>query len=316
MSKPDTVLVWGPLGFIGRHLVEKLLLEGKPVRALSRKRQKYSLPPWANEVEWFELSGDSDRDQSVFQNAIKDVATVYNLSGSSGAAQSNAYPAHSLETNCRSQLDFIEACRTHGSCPHVVFTSSRLVYGKTDRVSVSEAHPTFPLSVYAAHKLCIENYLQIFCRHDVLNFTICRISNVYGFDGSTSGHGYKIINQFIQNGIHGKPITLFGDGEQLRDLIYIDDLVEGLWLCGTHPDAVNQVFNIGYGESYPMINAARLIQKLTGTSEISFLPWPQEFKLVEPGDYIGNISKAKSTLGFSARHDFETGIRKTIENYR
>src|SRR5690606_28224748 len=124
-------LVWGPLGFIGRHLIERLLKSGEKVRVLSRNRNKYDLPHWVNQVEWFELTGDHLLDRSVLQSAVQDVDVVYNLAGASGAAQSNKDPIHSLETNCRIQLEFIEAWKTHGKRPRVVFSSSRLIYGET-----------------------------------------------------------------------------------------------------------------------------------------------------------------------------------------
>lgn len=316
MRKPNTVLVWGPLGFIGRHLVEKLLQSGENVRVLSRDRNRYVLPNWVDRVQWFELSGDSEVDRPVLQDAVTDVDIVYNLAGASGAAQSNSNPVHSLETNCRVQLDFIEACRSHGKCPRVVFSSSRLIYGETGLNSVNETHPASPLSVYAAHKLCVENYLQIFSKCGVLSHTICRISNAYGFDDSVRGQGYKIINLFIQKGLEGQPITLFGDGSQLRDLIHIEDLADALLLCGTHPAAANETFNIGFGQSYRMIDAARTIQRMTNGAEIAFRPWPREYLLVESGDFIGDITKARTLLGFSPRFDLETGIEQTVADYR
>lgn len=316
MQRSRTTLVWGPLGFIGRHLIERLLKSGEKVRVLSRNRDKYDLPHWVNRVEWFELTGDHLLDRSVLQSAVQDVDIVYNLAGASGAAQSNKDPIHSLETNCRIQLEFIEACKTHGKRPRVVFSSSRLIYGETGLTQVSEEYPPAPLSIYAAHKLCVENYLSVFGKSGVIDYTICRISNAYGFDDSTRGQGYKIINLFIQRGLENQPITLFGDGSQLRDLIHIHDLVDALILCGTHPAAANEVFNIGFGQSYPMIEAARMIQSLTGGTEISFRPWPREYLLVESGDFVGDISKARTFLGFSPRFDLEAGLNQTVEDYR
>ncbi len=263
----------------------------------------------------FELQG-RPADAETIRQAVSTCSVVFDLVGSSGAVSSNRSPLENLDNNCRIQLEFLEACALAGSKPHIVFSSSRLVYGQTGSQPVAEDHPVAPQSIYAAHKLCIENYLQIYASLGHITYTTCRISNVYGFDTGPKGQGYRVVNAFIRQGLAGKSITLFGDGSQLRDYIYIADLVEALMRCGTLPSARNELLNIGAGASVTMRDTASLIRKLTGGPPVHFAPWPQDYGTVESGDFVANIEKAKSLIGLSCKYDLAAGLAETVAQYR
>jgi UDP-glucose 4-epimerase len=241
---------------------------------------------------------------------------VFDLAGMSGAVATNRAPIKSLDNDCRSQLEFLNACALAGNRPHVVFSSSRLVYGETGHQPVAEDHPVSPRSIYAAHRICVENYLQIYARLGHITYSVCRISNVYGCGGARHTTSHGILNNFIRTAVEGKPITLFGDGSQLRDYIYIADLVESLIRCGIRPAARNQVFNVGSGASVTMREAASMICDLTGAPPLHFAPWPSEWGTVESGDYVANTQKARSILGLSCDYGLEAGIAETVELYR
>jgi UDP-glucose 4-epimerase len=276
MAKPK-VLVWGASGFIGTDLTAKLVRQGYRVAVLSRARNRYPPASWDESVEWHELNGRNPGD--VYRKALTGVEVVFNLAGSSGAVSSNRDPGASLDANCRTQLEFLQACAETGEKPHIVYSSSRLVYGVTGNVRVTEKHPVAPRSVYAAHKLCVENYLQIWAQRGLISCTVCRISNAYGYDGGGQGEGYKIINLFIQKALRGEEIVLFGDGGQYRDFIYMSDLSETLLRAGFYPSARNEAFNIGSGTSHTMAEAAEMIAKLTGDVRVRYMPWPVEYSL-------------------------------------
>lgn len=311
----DDALVWGGLGFLGRHLVSRLVNDGVAVSILSRSRSLYPTPSWASKVRWFELHEGEDS-QSTLLSAVSSASVIYDFAGSSGAVASNRDPLGSLELNCRKHLEFLRACEMAANQPHVVFASSWLVYGATNAVAVSESHPLAPQSMYAAHKICIENYLQIFARRNKITYTICRISNPYGPDSSRPGTAYKILNSFIQHALADLPITLFGDGGQLRDFIYISDLVDALVLCGYSLPARNDLFNIGSGVSHAIRDAVHMIRDLVGAPAVNFELWPEEYKTVESGDYVADISAARTKLGFTPAYDLRSGLEETIQQYR
>ena len=310
----SNVLVWGPLGFLGHHLVTELLKKGANVSVLSRARHLYPAPPWANQVSWYELNGLDDR--VTLLSAVSSAIIIYNFAGASGAVASNSDPVQSLNANCTAQLAFLMACEQAAHRPQVVFASSWLVYDHSGSEPVPETHMLAPRSMYAAHKLCVENYLRIYQLRDKITYTVCRISNPYGFDPSKATKAYKVLNSFAQSAVSGDPIRIFGDGRQLRDFIYISDLIEALLLCGFLAEARNDVFNIGYGGSHTMLEAVEIISELAGPAPVSFHPWPDEYRTVEPGSYVADISKANLRLGLTPKTDLRTGLEQTIRHLK
>jgi UDP-glucose 4-epimerase len=305
---PDRpVLVWGARGFIGRALVGHLLDRGWPVRVLTR-RHVGPVPEWADAVEWIALNG-VDRG-CAYDRALDGVSVVFNLAGSSGAVASNDAPIDSLESNCRLQLEFLAACARTGRAPHVVFASSRLVYAPAGRAPITEQHPVAPLSIYAAHKLCVEHYHRIFAHRGKVTFTICRISNPFGLDESATQKGYGFINAIIQRALAGERLTLFGRGLQLRDYLYIDDLTAMLCRCAERHEARNEIVNVGHGHSLSISEAVTHIQRVFGSSAIDFQPWPREYEAVESGDFVVDISKARTLLACAPAYSFEGGLAR------
>ncbi len=304
------MLVWGALGFLGRHLVEALLGEGAEVSVLCRSRRRYETPSWADEVTWYELQGF--RDEDTILSAVASSELIYNFAGSSGAVASNINPRGSMDANCGAQLDFLKACECAGNRPHVVFASSWLIYDLTGTERVTETQGVAPRSMYAAHKLCVENYLRIANLRRVIDYTIFRISNPYGIDYSAAGRGYKVLNSFIRNALSGVPIQIYGDGCQLRDFLHISDLIEAFLLCAS-PVARNETFNISYGTSYSLIEAVNIIREMVGTTSVIHRPWPAEYSAIEPGDYVADVTKAKTMLNFMPRISLRHGLKQTIE---
>jgi UDP-glucose 4-epimerase len=302
--------VWGARGFIGQHLVPALLARGARVTVLARTAVDAAPPPWAERVVWHALHPHGDA-RADFADAIADAAVVYNLAGSPAAVVSNRQPLVSLDSSCRLQLEFLDACAASGLKPHVVFASSRLVYAGKGTAPVRETDTVAPLSMYAAHKLCTEHYHRIYALADAITYTIARISNPFGEDEQAEAKSHGIVNALIARARRGLPMTLFGRGRQLRDYVYIRDLVDGLIRCAERPEARNQVFNIGCGRSVSMFEAAELIRNRVGGS-IEFRPWPAAYQSVESGDFVADISKAGALLGYVARWDLASGLDEML----
>ncbi len=310
---PDT-LVWGACGFIGRHLVAELCRRGARVSVLTRARSRYAAPSWAGQVRWFEMP-DGPEASAVLHRAVAEAAVIYNFAGSTGAADSNLDPLGSLESNNRAQLQMLEACRAAGTRPHVVFTSSRLVYGRPLALPVRESHPLNPASMYAAHKLCCEHYHRIYAAGEALTCTIARISNAFGADPDPGTKHHGMINVFARQSLAGRAIELFGDGAQMRDYLYVPDLIAVLLECGANPAAVNETFNIGSGTGTSLREAAEQVAAATGGPAVRYVPWPRTYEVVETGDYLTDISKARRALDFTPRWSFAAGLSDMIAAY-
>jgi UDP-glucose 4-epimerase len=304
-------LVWGACGFIGRHLVGRLLAEEAIVTVLSGAVDRAARPAWQHAVTW--LSADrSNPSPPVLERAWRATDVVYNLAGTSSAVQSDRAPLASLDETCRAQLLFLEACPHGTSPPHVIFVSTRLVYAATGPRVVTEDSPVDPRGLYAAHKLCVEHYHTIAARRGKATVTILRASPVFGDDEAHEDEGHGIIDTFIKQSSTGQAITVFGDGSQLRDFIYIDDFVDALLAASTAEGARNAIVNVGSGTSIRMRDAAEIVRAMTGGPPIRYQPWPPDYAAMESGDYIVDIAKARAVLGVSPRHGFAQGIALTL----
>jgi UDP-glucose 4-epimerase len=318
-NQSKNILVWGAYGFMGRHLVARLLDSGAKVSILTRDQKRYAPAPWdapphAASMTRFTI-GPGDP-QPVFRQAIESAGVVFNFAGASGAVRSNQDPRRSADESARIQVAFLQACKQSSRRPHVVFSSSRLVYGRAQGLPVGEDHPLAPRSFYAAHKLCCEDYHRAFAAAGALTCTICRISNAFGPDPEFARKDHGVINAFVEKAIAGEPLCLFGDGRQLRDYIYIDDLVEALLLCAGHPEARNEIFNVGSGEGIRLCDAAEEIRSAVAGPPIEFQPWPADYEKVESGDYVSRISRIHAQLGFSPACSFRDGLARYLQHPR
>ncbi len=309
------VLVTGGLGFIGLNSCARLLELGAEVTVLDNFEPTRPTPAYEAVRGHIRLAVADIRDSEKVERVVRDQQIILNLAGKSGAADSNKTPLNDLDVNCRGHLTILEACRTFNPQVTIVFPSSRLVYGKPRYLPVDELHPLAPESIYAAHKLAVENYHLIYGRLHGLKATVLRISNPYGPFQAGEGRSYGIANAFIQSAVCGTPISLFGDGSQRRDYLYIDDLVHGL-LCSASVEAARgSIYNIGDGKGTSLMELAELALQAAGRGSIVQVPWPEEYRAIETGDYLSDITRAKEELGWQPVTEMGEGIRRTVESY-
>lgn len=310
------VLVTGGLGFIGLNMLRQLLDSGAEISVMDNflppDRPKQLQELLAN----VRIAIADIRDEDKVERLVKGQDVIFNLAGKSGAADSNKAPMNDLDINCRGHLTLLEACRRYNPKVAIVFPSSRLVYGKPRYLPVDELHPVAPESIYAAHKLAVENYHLIYGRLYGLKATVLRISNPYGPMQVGDARAYGIVNSFIKAAATGGVITVFGEGEQSRDYIYIADLVEAFLRAGSKDEARGKIYNVGDKTAISLRELAELAIAVAGSGEIKSVPWPLEYRAIETGDYLSNIELAKAELGWSPVTELKDGLVRTVAHYK
>lgn len=303
------VLVLGGDGFIGLNVTRALSQLQANTTVLSR-RQTSRAEDYARIIH-----GDFC-DPQISEQLLSDQSIIFDCVGTTSAAISNQNPESSLELECRPHLRFFQDCANRNERPLVIFLSSRLVYGRPIYLPVDEQHPLNPTSIYAAHKITVENYLKVFGNSHGLRSCIFRVSNPYGPYQPLKSKGYGIINHFIQLAATGGTVKLFGDGTQIRDYIYIDDLVNRLLQAAMTESCEGEIFNIGGPSHIPIAEAATRITQLAGDTPLEFVPWPDDSKMIETGNYYANCDKLDHALNLPASTDFDLGIERTLAYYR
>ncbi len=310
------ILVTGGLGFIGRNLVARLLDEGAVVTIVDRDfvdaRALNKIGVGSNGNLSFVMADIGDA--KAAKNYVRDQEIVFHLAGHSGPVGSLDEPFVNLDVNCRGTLTLLEALRDVSPDSRVVFPSSRLVYGMPEYLPVDEKHPTRPITLYGIHKLAVEGYLRVYLREYGLETAVLRISNPFGPHIPSPHHKYNILNWFIYQALLDDELTVYGDGKQTRDYLYVGDLVEAFVLAATVPGAVGEIFNIG-SEPIRFVDMANLVVDVVGSGSVTHVAWPEEYKRVETGDWDFDESKAKEILGWAPQVGLVEGVRLTLKAF-
>lgn len=292
------------LGFIGINILRSLWLEKAKVTVFSKKINPKVKKAVGNDVELIE--GDL-RDEAKINEVVKGKDVIFALAGRSGQVASLEEPFLDLEVNLNGQLILLEAVKKLNPEARVLFPGSRLEYGRLIYIPVDEDHPLNPLSLYGIHKLTAEKYYLEYNRIFGLRTTVLRITNPYGPHLEQSSANYNIVNFFIDQARSGKDLSIYGKGDQIRDYIYIDDLTRVMLEVTKSNQTIGEVYNVGTGRGVSFKNMAETTAKQFKVG-IDYLPWPNQAKQVETGDFIANIDKLKQVLPQHSFHSIQEGL--------
>jgi len=302
-------LVTGGAGFIGSHIVRVLLERGDKVRILDN----FSTGKWDNldtvRADVDVIEGDI-RDPKALSTSLVDVDLVFHQAAFVSVPASMQTPNACLDVNVNGTAMLLEAAQKAG-VQRVVFASSAAVYGEADAFPLTEKVPPEPnLSPYAASKRVDEVYGQLFTQSFGLDVTALRYFNVYGPRQAPDSQYAAAVPIFISRMMANKAVTIYGDGGQTRDLIYVGDVVRANLMAASNPEAAGGIFNICTG------NETRILDLVENLAEI-FPDAPKPiFDEPRAGDIyrsVGSAQKAKETFGFEAQTALFDGMRLTAE---
>lgn len=310
------VLVIGGLGFVGVNLTRRLAADGARVRVLTPTRERHAEQAAVFERDGVRVFEGDVRDPHIVARLVADQEIVFNLSGQSGAVRSMEDPWTDLDVNLRGNLVVLEAIREVSPGAKLVLAGSRLQYGRPARVPVAEDDERTPLCLHAIHKQTAEEYLRLYARLFGLRSAVARVTNPFG-PGQPSGRtAYGVINRLIHCALDDQPLTIYGDGAQRRDYIFIEDLIDALLLLGATPESDGRVYNVGSGTATRMIDVAHLITEIAGTGRIQHAEWPPLAEQIETGDFVADITRIERELGWTPRVPLREGIARTVTFYR
>jgi nucleoside-diphosphate-sugar epimerase len=224
-------------------------------------------------------------------------------------------PFPDLEINSRAQLSILEACRKHNPHIKIVFAGTRQVYGKPQYLPVDERHPACPIDVNGINKLAGEWYHLVYNNVYGIKATVLRLTNTYGPRMRIKDARQTFLGIWIRKLIEGNPLIIFGDGKQIRDFNYVDDVVEALILAAVSDDANGEIFNLGADDPITLIDTADLLVELNHAGTYQTIPFPEDRKTIDIGDYYGDYRKIRARLGWTPKVSLREGLQKTMEYY-
>lgn len=306
-----TYLVTGGAGFIGSHLVEALVNRGEVVRVLDNlcEGKLENLAAVKDRIDF--LLADL-RDADAVARAVQGVDYVLHQAALRSVPRSVDDPFSTTEVNVTGTLNLLMAAHRAG-VKRVVCASSSSIYGGSAEAVQSESQLATPLSPYGASKMANELYCYVFTHTYGLETVCLRYFNVFGPRQDPASEYAAVIPRFILAGLRDEPLEVHGDGLQSRDFTYVDNVVEFNLLAATAPGIAGEVFNVGCGQSYQVLQIKSYLEKILGKSLRAYHTPPRK------GDarYTrADMSKARRLLGYEVKIHFEEGLRRTVEFFR
>jgi UDP-glucose 4-epimerase len=305
------ILVTGGGGFIGSHLVDLLLLHGHSVCVLDNfsTGQRDNLPLSNPQLRL--VTGDI-RDLNAVNSVMQGVDAIVHLAAVASVQASVDDPIGTHEVNLVGTLNLLEAARKY-AVKRFVFASSAAVYGDVKTLPVSEDITLSPLTPYAADKLSSEYYIDFYRRQHGLQPVVFRFFNIFGPRQDPSSPYSGVISIFMERAIAELPITVFGDGEQSRDFVYVADLVELLTRAVESDQQFIEPMNVGNGHGTNLNQLLDLIRNFSAKKlDVSYTA-------SRSGDIrhsLADNSRLRQLMKYESRYPVEIGLRKTYEWYQ
>jgi len=315
--KNKSVIITGGLGFIGSNLARVLINRGAQVTLVDSLIPQYggNLFNIADIREKLEVNICDVRDPYAMKHLVKGKDYLFNLAGQTSHMDSMINPQADLEINTSAQLSILEACRIDNPEIKIVFASTRQLYGKPDYLPVDEKHPIRPVDVNGINKNAGECYHLLYNNVYGVRACVLRLTNTYGPGMRVKDAKQTFLGIWIRLLLEGKPIKVFGDGEQLRDFNYVDDCVTALLLAGESEQTNGKVYNLGSEEVIGLKALAEMMTNLGYGGSYELVPFPEERKAIDIGDYYSDFSLISKDLGWSPQISLKQGLLKTIEYY-
>jgi len=305
------VLVTGGAGFVGSHLTEALLKRGCKVTILDNLSNGFvenisHLLNCDNKVNF--IQGDV-RDTEVCMKAVEGTQVVFHEAAQINPVLAVENPSYDFEINARGTLNMLEAARKK-DVKKFIFASTN-IYANPKYLPIDENHPIDLLSPYAASKLSGEAYCIVYCNTYGLETVRLRYTNIYGPRQRSTKNESGVITIFIERVLKGKRPTVFGDGKQSRDFIYISDVVHANILAVESENSQGEAFNIGFGEETSINALANTILTIANREDLAPKYGPE--RTADFRRCVADIAKARKLLSYNPEVTLEIGLRKTID---
>lgn len=298
----------GGAGFIGSHVVDRLVADRHEVRVLddlsTGNLENINRYIKSGKVDFVE--GDI-RDASVVEESVEDIDVVLHFAAVTSVALSVEKPRFTFDVNVEGTMNLLRACAKK-KVGKFLFTSSSAVYGNPKFLPITEEHPTSPISPCAESKIAAETFVLSFYEKELLSSVVLRLFNVYGPRQGVNGYS-GVITRFIDSCRRRAPLVIYGNGGQTRDFVHIQDAVDAVLIAMENEYAEGNVFNIGSGVAISIFDLADMIMEIAGV-DLEVL-----YEEARPGDIrhsYASISKAESFLAYRPQIPLEYGLRTLL----
>lgn len=307
------VLIIGGAGFVGANLVRRCLVE-KDVQVTVMDSLDPHLHSNVSNLQevWSRIRfvrGDM-RDETLLAEIVQDQDVIFNCAAQTSHPLSIQYPLLDAEINCLGNLKLLESIRLLNSSALVIYISSSTVIGKARSGVVDEEHPEHPLEIYSANKGVAEKYYRIYNTLHDLKTVVLRFANLFG----PYGKGFKefgFINYFIHLARTGQEIRIFGSGDQTRNVLYVEDMVDLLWSVAREPSLIGGSYFATSEEHLGVREIAETIVRIFQSGRVTYIDWPEERRRIEVDHAVFSSERLRSLIDWRPKYDLTSGLLRT-----
>ncbi len=312
------VLITGGLGFIGSNLAHACLQAGAKVTIYD------CLDPNSGgnlfNIDEIEAKVEVVRSDILNFNdlcrVVDDKQIIFNCAASTSHPYSMREPWVNTDVNCKGVINLLEALRRFNRKAKFVHVGTTTQLGRLQYKPADENHPEFPNDIYSASKSASEKYVLIYGKAYGIPATVVRLSNVFGPRAAIHSSDFTFNNFFIGIALQGREIAVFGTGEQLRNVLYVDDAVSALIAVSLLDASQGEVFLAVSDDHHTVARIAEETVRVIGSGSVRYVPWPDERKAIDMGDAVLSNSKIKQLVGWSPSTSLEKGLVMTGAYYR
>ena len=314
--KGKKILITGGLGFIGSNLAHSLKGEGAEVTILDNFDHESGSNSFniSNIESDIEILKEDIINYDTVLDAVKGKDIVFNAAASTSHSISMKKPWENLRTNTLGVLNILESIKTLEPNISFVHIGTTTQIGPMRSSPSDELHPEFPTDMYSANKVVGEKYTLLYAKAYGLRCCVVRLPNVYGPRAAIHSPNFTFNNFFIGLALQKKKITVFKPGDQLRNIIFVDDAVNALNLACLSENSQGETFIASSDDHFSVKEIAEKTAEVIGGG-VSMLDWPEDRETIEVGDAVFTNKKIKSILGWKTSVDLEEGLKITKDYY-
>lgn len=312
------VLITGGMGFLGSALAISLTRLGASVMIVDNMLAGHGGNPFniAPIRERVHVSYTDVRDASAMNYVVREQDYVFHLAGQVDHVLSLNDPFPDIDINIRGTATVMEAIRRYNPSARVIYTGTRGEYGETPHLPVPETAPTMPKALQEISNLTAEKIVAMYDSVHHVRSIMLRLTNIYGPRAQMKHPRYGVVNWFVRLAIDDETIQVFGDGQIIRDFLYVDDCIDALIQCALCDDAYGHVFNVASGVPLNFRTLAESLIDVAGSGRWEFAPFTPERAAQEPGDFYADVSKIARIVGWAPRIALREGIERTLQYFR
>ena len=312
------ILITGGLGFIGSSIAHAVVEVAESVTLYDAcidpfGWNKANIKGIENKIHF--VKGDV-RDKGLLAKYVSGKTHIFHCAGQVGRLISMNDPVYDLEVNGIGMLNLLEAVRKINPEARVVYTGSRGQVGESKYLPVNETHPDKPTDNYGISKLVAEKYLLLYNKVYGIHTVSLRLNNAYGPRGQMKHGHYGVLNLFIRKAMLGEEIPVFGDGSQIRDYVYIDDIVSAIILSAVKDKASGEIFYVGSGKETKFLDMVNCVIKEVGSGIYVHQPFPDDLAKIDIKRFYVTCKKIEDLLEWKNQTNLKDGICKTVKFYK